>query len=83
MTPEELKAIEQMDDSLLFALSAEREGSQRRQAAMHFLELRRNEPLRKAAEASVKAAQESARATRWAVVAAFISAIAAVIGLIR
>jgi hypothetical protein len=74
MSPNEFNEMEQLDTAILVSISAERDSSQRKHAALHILEMRRAEPLR-------RAANSSARAAVWAAVAAFISAIAAVISL--
>jgi hypothetical protein len=69
-----LKQMNDMPDEKLFEFFTELEHSQKRHAAMHILEIRRTEPLRRAAE-------QSANAARWAMIAAFLSAIAAFIAL--
>lgn len=71
-----LKQMNGMPDEKLFEVVTEREHSPKRHAAMHILEIRRTEPLR-------RAAQQSADAARWAMIAAFLSAIAAFIALLR
>jgi len=82
------KEFTKKSDEELFGFVIEREGSQRRHVAMHILEMRRNEPLQRAAEQSAAAAQSSADTARsalitarWATVAALLSAIAAIIAL--
>jgi hypothetical protein len=81
--PDIFQQFNEMPDEKLFNYVTEVESSERRHVAQHILEIRRSEPLRKAAEASVRAAEASVRTTIWATIAAFISAIAAVIALIR
>ena len=76
MNPKEFAEMEQLDTATLVTISAERDASHRKHAASHILELRRAEPLKRAATAS-------AHAAIWAAVAAFISAAAAVITLFR
>lgn len=76
MNADLFKQFNQMPDEKLFEFVTEREHSQNRHVAMHILEIRRTEPLR-------RAAQQSADAARWAMIAAFISAIAAFIALLH
>lgn len=84
------KQFNQMPDEKLFEFVTEREHSQNRHVAMHILEIRRTEPLRRAAEQSADAARASAQTARaalttarWAMIAAFLSAIAALIALLH
>jgi hypothetical protein len=84
------KQMNAMPDEKLFEFVTEVEHSQKRHAAMHILEIRRTEPLRRAAEQSADAARASAQTaraalttTRWAMIAAFLSAIAAFIALLH
>lgn len=90
MQPETYKQFNAMPDEKLFEYVTERESSQSRHVAMHILEIRRTEPLRRAAEQSAAAAQSSAETAlsalvtaRWAMVAALLSAVAALIALFR
>lgn len=74
MNADLFKQFNEMPDEKLFEFVTEREHSQNRHVAMHILEIRRTEPLR-------RAAQQSADAARWSMIAAFLSAIAAFIAL--
>ena len=46
MNADELAAMEKLDTATLLTISAERDGSHRKQAALHILELRRAAELR-------------------------------------
>jgi 16S rRNA C1402 N4-methylase RsmH len=88
MNPEAYKIFKEHSDEKLFEYVTERESSQSRHVAMHILEMRRNEPLRRAADLSAQAAQSSAETAkaalttaRWAMAAALLSAIGAIIAL--
>lgn len=83
MNSKEFAEMEKLDTATLVTIAAEVETSQRKQAALHILEIRRTEPLRKSADASAASAKSSATATVWAAIAAFISATAAIIALFR
>jgi hypothetical protein len=90
MQPDLYKQFSEMPDEKLFEYVIERDSSQHRHVAMHILEIRRTEPLRRAAEQSSAAAESSAKTARaalttarWATLAAFLSAIAAFIALFR
>jgi hypothetical protein len=90
MQSETYKTFQAFPDEKLFEYVTERESSQHRHVAMHILEMRRNEPLRRAAELSAEAAESSAdtaraalTTARWATVAAMLAAIAAIITVFR
>jgi hypothetical protein len=74
MEPDLFKQMSVMPDEKLFEFVTERDSSQRRHVAEHILEMRRTLPLHRAAEASAKAAI-------WSAIAAFISAVVAIVAL--
>jgi type IV secretory pathway component VirB8 len=74
MEASEYASLEKLTDRELFDFVTEKESSQRRWAAMHLLEMRRN-------EAMVKAAKSSASAAWLAALIAGISAVIAILAL--
>ena len=74
MEASEYASLEKLTDRELFDFVTEKERSQRKWAAMHLLEMRRN-------EAMVKAAKSSARAAWLAALNAGISAAIAIVAL--
>ena len=74
MEASEYDSLEKLSDRELFDFVTEKDSSQRKWAAMHLLEMRRN-------EAMVKAARSSARAAWLAALIAGISAAIAVLAL--
>lgn len=63
-----------MSDRELIGFLPENEGSERKHAAHHILELRR-------AERAAKASEQAAVAARWSAIAAFLSVLVAVAAL--
>lgn len=81
MKKEDLEFLERLPSEKLYEFVTEKDFSERKHAALHILEMRRNEPLRRAAESSAAAAHSSSKTAVWAMIAAVVSALAAVISL--